>query len=69
MGHVQCLYSNGVVHGQGEDGILQMEWTILISKSRLKIEMGSKDIIVEHKHLFNQWYIDLWGIHGKDNWL
>ena len=40
-----------MVNEQGEDGILQSEWTIFISKSRLKIEMGSKDIIVEHKHL------------------
>ena len=54
MPHEQRLYVNVVVHERGEYGILQMELTILKSKIRLQMDIGSRVVILEHKNLFNQ---------------
>ena len=54
MPHEQRLYVNVVVHERGEYGILQMELTILKSKIRLQMDIGSRVVILEHNNLFNQ---------------
>ena len=37
----------------------------------LQMDMGRRCIIPEDKHIFNQWWIGLWDLPGKDKklWL
>ena len=71
MWHGQWLYRNGVVHEQGEGGLLKRGRTLFKSKMRLQMDMGRRCIIPEDKHIFNQWWIGLWDLPGKDKklWL
>ena len=62
----QLVYSNVVVHEQGEDSLLERRRIILKCQIRFNIEMEDRGILPEDKHPFNKWCSVLWNLPVKD---